>query len=93
MKLLYRFFTALTFYPIFVLWFIPSEAFRAYRKSKRISGGDLKQAKAFFLQEVQVALSYRKRAVLSKKEKQAIIKEHIKNVKSMTEVNDEEFFK
>lgn len=59
-----RFLTAFIFYPLLIVWFIPKEAFKAIRKAKRISGGDLKQAKAFFVQEFKVAMASRSRKPL-----------------------------
>jgi len=61
-----RFLTAFIFWPLFVLWFVPKEAIRAYRKANRMNIAmshkeRLDQAKFFFKQEVKVALASRTR--------------------------------
>jgi len=66
MSPLRRFLTAFIFWPLFILWFIPKEAIRAYRKANRMNIAlshkeRLDQAKFFFNQEVKVALASRSR--------------------------------
>ncbi len=61
-----RFLTSFIFYPLFILWFIPKEAIRAYRKASRMNISlsipeKIEQAKLFFKQEVKVALASRSR--------------------------------
>lgn len=66
MSPLRRFLTAFIFWPLFILWFIPKEAYRAYRKANRMQVAlshkeRLDQAKLFFKQEIKVALASRTR--------------------------------
>jgi hypothetical protein len=70
MSPLKRFLTAFIFYPLLILWFIPKEYYRAIRKAYRVYGEKLsfkeklEEAKTFFKQELQVALSSRSRKAI-----------------------------
>jgi hypothetical protein len=91
-----RFLTAFIFWPLFIFWFIPKEAYRAYRKAGRMNIAmsfpeRKKQAKIFFDQEVKVALAARKRTPLSYdyfSEEIAVVKD--KNNKEYKAIIDKE---
>jgi hypothetical protein len=64
-----RFLTAFIFYPLFIFWFIPKEAYRAYRKAGRMNASlshqeRYVQAKIFLNQEIKVAMASRSRQPL-----------------------------
>jgi hypothetical protein len=63
-----RVLTAFIFYPLLVLWFIPKEAYRAFRKARRMNiqtplsfQETTRIAKGLFRHELQVAMSARTR--------------------------------
>jgi len=63
-----RLLTALIFYPILVLWFIPKELIRNYRKVGRMWADvkhtrieRIKEANRYFRQELKIAMSARSR--------------------------------
>jgi hypothetical protein len=79
-----RFLTAFIFYPILVLWFIPKEFVRAYRKVGRIWEGKeysyperFEEAKMYFKQELRVAMASRSRKTID----YAYLEEALKEVK------------
>lgn len=91
MNLFKRFLTAFIFYPLLVLWFIPKEALRAYKKTKRLTVTTplsfperLQYAKNLFNHELQVAMSARTRKPID----YSYLDEALKDVKKLT--NDKE---
>lgn len=87
-----RFLTAFIFYPLLVLWFIPREYIRAFKKARRMGNGmrsipeTFREAKSYFNQELKVAMASRSRKPID----YSYLDETIKDMKKMAEAKDKQ---
>lgn len=89
-----RFLTAFIFYPLLILWFIPKEFVRAYKKANRINVTTalsfqerLGYANNLFRHELQVAMASRNRKPIDYSYLDEALKE-VKKINNQKEMSD-----